>query len=340
MLYRPIGPSNTQASAVGFGAWAIGGWAWGGSDEADAIDAIHAGLDAGMNLIDTAPIYGFGQSEQIIGKALKDRRLKACLATKCGMVWGEEFKNRGEHKFYADDKFINDQNGTDVRIYLHPDSIRQELEASLQRLQTDHVDLYQTHWQEQTTPIEDTMATLVDLRNEGKIRAIGVCNATPEQMAEYCRHGQLDSDQERYSMLDRGPERTNLPFCGEHEMAFLAYSPLVHGLLTGKFDESAAEGFPEGDLRRSSGYFQPDHIRRVNQMLESIKPIALDYKITVAQLVLAWTMHQPHCSHVLAGARNAEQARANAAAADVELKQDELARITAAVDDFHEAVPA
>ncbi len=227
MIYRELGSSGIEVSAVAFGAWAIGGWMWGGVDEDEAIDAIQAALDAGVNVIDTAPIYGFGRSEEIVGRAIRDRRDKVVLATKCGMVWDRE---EGQFFFHTSRLGIAAQ-PSEMEVFkcLRPASIRQELERSLKRLGTDHVDLYQTHWQESTTPIADTMGELLRLKKEGKIRAIGVCNANVEHMRAY---GPIDSDQEKFSLLDREIEQENLPYCRRESIAVLAYSPLANGLLT------------------------------------------------------------------------------------------------------------
>ena len=230
MLYRKLGSSGIDVSAVGFGAWAIGGWMWGGADEDQAIAAIHAALDHGINLLDTAPIYGYGRSEEIVGRAIRGRREKVVLATKCGMIWDRE---EGEFYFHANQEGITFR-PSEKKVYkcLRPDSIRAELERSLTRLGTTYVDLYQTHWQESTTPIADTMAALVKLKEQGKIRAIGVSNANLEHLKAY---GPIDSDQEKYSMLDRNLETNGtLEYCRRQNIAVLAYSPLANGLLTGK----------------------------------------------------------------------------------------------------------
>ncbi|MGH9352183.1 MAG: aldo/keto reductase, partial [Terriglobia bacterium] len=195
MQYRPLGQSGIQASVVGLGAWAIGGWMWGGSEEGKSIRAIQAALDAGINLVDTAPGYGLGLSEILVGKAIAGRRHQAVVATKCGLVWHVE-KGQAYLK----------QAGKILHRYLGQESIRYEVEQSLRRLGTDYIDLYQTHWQDESTPIEDTMATLLDLKKQGKIRAIGVSNCTVEQVEEYRRTGPVDTVQEKYSMLDRAME--------------------------------------------------------------------------------------------------------------------------------------
>jgi len=329
MRYLPIGFSHINASVVGLGTWGIGGWMWGGADEEQSIRAIHAAIDHGINLIDTAPIYGFGLSESLIGRAIRDRRDEVVLATKCGMVANT---TRGEMKFNADVSGPNEHGHIGVYIYLAPRSIRAEIEASLARLQVDHIDLYQTHWQESTTPIEETMGELMRLKEEGKIRAIGVCNATSEQMETYRRHGTLDSGQEKYSLIDREIEDDQLPYCNEHTMAALAYSPLSKGLLTGKLDPQTQ--FASGDSRAGDPRFKPDGIASVNEMLDAMYPIAEEHGITIAQLMIAWTLHQPGLTHALTGARSPDHAIANAQAGDVQLSEDDLKLLNATYNDY------
>ena len=320
MKTRPLGRSGLEASVVAFGAWAIGGWTWGGEDERESIRAIHAFLDAGGNLIDTAPIYGFGRSEEVVGNAIAGRRDRVVLATKCSMRWDltDEQKRRAIKKFSTTEAMYvcpgeeSDQS-FDIYIYSGADGIREEVERSLRRLQTDVIDLYQTHWQDDATPIEERMDTLEALKKEGKIRAIGVSNANPEQIDVYRQFGQVDSDQEKYSMLDRQMEKTNLPKCAEENIAFLAYSPLSQGLLTGKIDPDRQ--YPEGDQRRIKDRFKPENVRKVQTMLESMQPIARRHNMSFAQLTMAWTLAQRGCSHVLCGARTPQQAVDNTGAA-------------------------
>jgi aryl-alcohol dehydrogenase-like predicted oxidoreductase len=333
MKERPLGPSGISASIVAFGAWAIGGWMWGGTSRRESVDAVRAAIDAGVSMIDTAPIYGFGLSESIVGEAIRDRRDKVVLATKCGMVCNTL---KGDHKFKSDVSGPVDHGHIDVQVYLHPDSIRREVEGSLRRLQTDVIDLYQTHWQDSTTPIEETMGTLLELKEEGKIRAIGVCNASSEQMEAYRKRGQLDSDQEKFSMVDPGIREDQLPYCREHGLAVLAYSPLARGLLTGKMGPDRE--FEAGDQRATNDRFSKENRRRVQSMLDEIKPIAQDHKATLAQLVTAWTFHQPGLTHVLVGGRTPEQARENAAAGDIELSAAELEKIAEVVGNYEAAV--
>jgi aryl-alcohol dehydrogenase-like predicted oxidoreductase len=333
MQYHPIGQSGIEGSVVALGTWVMGGWMWGGSDDNDSVNALHAALDNGINFIDTAPIYGFGRSENVVGKALQGRRDKVILATKCGMVANT---TRGSYKFTTNGGAIDPNGLIDIYQYNHPDSIRWEIERSLNRLQTDYIDLYQTHWQEEQTPIEDTMAALLKLKDEGKIRAIGVCNANTEQMGRYRALGQLDSDQEKYSMLDRGLEREQLPYCKQNNIAVLAYSPLALGLLTGKIGPERA--FNDTDLRKNNPRFSVENRQRIQQMLEKFKPIGEQHNVSLAQLVIAWTFHQPGLTHALCGARTVKQAEENAVAGTVKLSDDELSHMRQAIDDYASAL--
>ena len=314
MRYRLLGQSGIEASVVAFGAWAVGGWWWGGANDSESIAAIRRALDLGINFIDTAPAYGMGHSEEVVGKAIKGRRDEVVLATKCGLVWHVD---SGNHFFH--------QSGKSVRRYLGAESIRYEVEQSLRRLQADHIDLYQTHWQDSTTPIAETMGTLLELKQEGKIRAIGVSNASVEQMDEYRKAGPLDADQEKYSMLDRRMDETQLPYCERENIAVLAYSPLAQGLLTGKV--TADRPLAEGDLRADGPRFSVENRTRILAFLDEIRPVAGAYGGTLAQLALAWTLARPGLSHALAGARNPAQVDENAGAGDIELSAQEMAQI-------------
>lgn len=327
MRTRPLGLSGIQASVVAFGAWAIGGWRWGGTDEAQAVRAIHAAIDAGITLFDTAPVYGFGLSDSILGQALEGKRDKVIIATKCGLICDP---TKGVKHFTTNALNFDDNAMIQVNRHCGGDSIKRELESSLRRLKTDHIDLYQTHWQDTITPFGETMQAMLDLKKQGKIRAIGVSNATAAQMAEYRKVGLLDSDQEKYSMLAREIEKDQLPYCKAHGIAVLAYSPLGQGLLTGKVTGDRA--FPLGDLRRNNPKFGADVQQRINAMLAKFEPIREQHNITMTQLVIAWTLAQPGLTHALCGARTAEQAIENAKAGDVVLSAEEVKRMTAAVD--------
>jgi len=314
MEYRPLGQSGISASAIGLGTWAIGGWKWGGTDIEESISAIHKAIDMGINLIDTAAIYGFGLSEEIVGRAIASRRDKVVIATKCGIIWHDK---KGRHYF--------DSDGKSCYRYLGSESIKYELEQSLRRLNTDYIDLYQTHWQEPTTPIEETMSALIELKQQGKIRAIGISNASVEHMEEYRKFGQLDSDQESYSMLDRKKEKDNLPYCLKNNIAFLAYSPLARGLLTGKLTPERV--LKDGAHRKDDKRFSVENRRKVSMLLEKLEPIAKEHNATLSQLAIAWTLVQPGVTHVLCGARNPLQVQENAKASNIKLSSKKKKKI-------------
>jgi len=287
---------------------------WGGTDVQKSVRSIHASLDAGVNFIDTAPAYGLGLSERIVGEAIRGRRDKVILATKCGLTWHT-----------AKGTFFVDQNGTRIHRYLGADSIRYEVEHSLRRLETDYIDLYQTHWQDSTTPIEETMGALLELKRQGKIRAIGVSNCTVGQVRQYRAVGPVDAAQEQYSMLHRDLEREYLPYCGQNHMAMLAYSPLANGLLTGKIDPERV--FPEDDLRRHNPMFSRESRVRVREMLDQMQPVARKYSFSDGQLAIAWTLAQPGITHALVGARDENQAAENAWAGSVLLTAADVERV-------------
>ncbi|HWR54227.1 MAG TPA: aldo/keto reductase [Bryobacteraceae bacterium] len=319
MRTRTLGQSGIEASTVAFGAWAIGGWMWGGAEEQESIRAVEAALDCGMTFIDTAPAYGLGLSEEIVGRAVRGRREKAVIATKCGMVW---HTTRGT--------FFLEQDGKPVHRYLGRESVIYECEHSLKRLGTDYIDLYQTHWQDLTTPIEETMSALLQLKQEGKIRAIGVSNATPAQVREYLSFGPVDTDQERYSLIDRKQEPEMIPLCIANNIAFLAYSPLANGLLTGRIGPERT--FKEGDLRKGSKRFGQDNLARVTAAFELLKPIYERHTITPGQLVIAATLAQPGVTHALVGARSRAQVEENVKAAEVRLTEQEVAEVVGAFE--------
>jgi aryl-alcohol dehydrogenase-like predicted oxidoreductase len=318
MLKRELGRTGRQASILGLGTFAIGGWFWGGTDEKKSIEAIHASLDRGVTLIDTAPIYGFGLAEQIVGKALKGRRSGVILATKCGLRWDTD---KGQFDGYADEKGPSRTPAKyEIRRCLAPESIRHEVEQSLRRLNIDVIDLYQTHWQESTTPIEVTMETLLALQREGKIRAIGVSNVNVEQLRRY---GTVASAQEKFSLLDRKIEQNGLvDHCADQRISILSYFTLEQGLLTGAMRPGRA--FPEGDTRKGNPLFGAQTITRVNAILSDLLPFAEKYRATLPQIVIALTARQPGITHVLVGARDAAQARENAGGGCLDLSAEDV----------------
>lgn len=310
MLKRALGKSGIEASAVAFGAWAIGGWKWGGTDAEASVAAIRTALDHGVTMIDTAPVYGFGLSEELVGRAIMGRRREDIIvATKCGLVWDRE-----SPALHAQSE------GQSVYRVLSEESIRAELDASLQRLGVDYIDLYQTHWPDPERDMHEVAHTLATLRQEGLVRAVGFCNSSGADLRAAAQL--LDTDQERYSLLDRERDADNLPLCQSADLAFLAYSPIAQGLLTGRID--GEREFAEGDLRRDNPRFQATVLEALEAILAPIKALARDRGVPTERLVLAWTLAQPGVSHVLAGTRSAAQAEANAAAGELVLRPDEL----------------
>ncbi|EAV45809.1 aldo-keto reductase [Stappia aggregata IAM 12614] len=311
MLTREIGRSNINASAIGLGTWAIGGWMWGGTDEAKSISAIQASIDEGVSLIDTAPAYGQGLSEEIVGKAIAGRRDKVVLATKCGLVWHTQ---KGNHFF--------DYDGKPVHRYLGKDAIVYEVEQSLKRLGTDYIDHYITHWQDPTTPISETMEALETLKAQGKIRSIGASNTTVDDVKAYLAAGQLDAIQEEYSMIKRDIEETHVPLCLQEKVSVLSYSSLALGLLTGKIGPDRT--FEGDDQRKDNPRFSVENRRKVARLMDAIAPIAEAHGATKAQVVIAWTLQQPGITFSLCGARDPDQARENAKAGRLRLTREEI----------------
>ena len=317
ILVREIGSSGIRASAIGLGTWAIGGWMWGGTHEAKSITAIQASIDEGISLIDTAPAYGQGRSEEIVGKAIAGRRDKVVLSTKCGLVW---HTRKGNHFF--------DYDGAPVHRYLGADSIAYEIEQSLKRLGTDCIDHYITHWQDPTTPIEETVAALDKLRQQGKIRSIGASNVSADDLAAYLATGKLDAIQEEFNMVKPDIQETLVPLCRENNVAVLSYSSLALGLLSGKIGPDRV--FKGDDQRKDNPRFSMANRQKVARLMETIAPVAETHGATLAQIVIAWTLQQPGITFSLCGARNAGQARENAAAARIRLSADELQTISEA----------
>lgn len=318
MQYRTLGKTNISASAIALGTWAIGGgpW-WGDSDDNQSVKAIQAAIDAGVTLIDTAPAYGFGHSEEIVGKAIKGRRDKLILSTKCGLWWKDD---RGTSFFEMGDKH--------VKRCLLPATIVEEVEISLRRLGTDYIDLYHTHWpslEPDKYPIEDTMQCLMKLKEEGKIRAIAASNVDLEHIKQYQAAGVLDAIQPRYSMLDREIETEILPYCLANDISALAYSPLEQGLLTGKIGMD--QTFAEGVYRNQIPWYAPQNREKVLNMLEGWSDLLAKYNCSLSQLVIAWTVAQEGITFVLCGARKEAHVSDNVRAADLELDAADLSRI-------------
>lgn len=324
MKYEQLGNSNLEISAITFGAWAAGGWMWGSTDRKDAIDAIRASFDMGVTSIDTAPVYGQGASEEIVGEAIKGiARDRIQILTKFGMRWDLDKGNLAMKS--------RDNNGKPIDIYKYAgkESVIYECEQSLKRLGTDFIDLYQIHWPDDTTSIEETFDAVARLVEQGKVRHVGVCNYSASQMIEADKVVPIVSNQVPYSMVNRGIEEETLPYCVVNGKAILAYSPLQRGLLTGKIYQGYQ--FQEGDSRATLRYFQPDFLTKTNTFLDQLKPIAEEHNVTLGQLVLRWTVERPGITVALVGARNAAQAIENAGAFKFDFNEEEIARISTLV---------
>lgn len=319
MNTKKIGKSDLDAAVLSMGTWAIGGGSWWGeNDDQYSIRTIHQALDLGVNWIDTAPVYGFSHSEEVVGKAIKGKRHEVILSTKCGLQWydtkGSEHFSRDGHTVYKD---------------LSPKSIRRDLEYSLKRLNTDYIDVYYTHWQSTPpsfTPIEDTMNELVKMKKEGKIRAIGASNVSLENLKEYTTYGQLDVIQEKYSMLDRRIETELLPFCEANTITLQTYSPIEQGLLTGKI--SPDYKIEPGSVRDNKKIWMPNNIALINETLNSWQSLADKYNCTLGNLVIQWTAMQSDHINVLIGARNPQHVKENLQAANIDLIKSEIDTMT------------
>lgn len=324
MNKRVLGSSDLELSPIAFGAWAIGGWMWGGNEKRDSIRAIQACLDQGISSIDTAPIYGFGLSEEIVAEAIAGKRHQYEIMTKAGMRWDD---TRGVHYFSTTN---NEGKPCEVYKYSGKESVLAECERSLSRLACDYIDLYQIHWPDTSTPIDETMEALQILMDQGKIRAAGVSNYSLDQMKEAASNISLASNQLPYSMVRRDIEDDIVPWCLENDCGILAYSPLQRGLLTGKINPETT--FAAGDSRPSLPHFQKDNVIETNNFLDSIRPLALDKGVSLSQLVIRWTLQRPGITVALVGARNEEQVKQNAAAAHFDLSPEEMESINTSLE--------
>jgi methylglyoxal reductase len=326
MQYRPLGQSGINASTIALGTWVLGGGTpWGDNpDDAQSIRLIQTALDLGINLIDTAPAYGWGRSETVVGKAVKGRREQALIATKCGLWWED-----------ARGSYFADLDGKAMHRSLRPDTLQLEIDNSLRRLHTDYVDLYQVHWPAMApdkTPVADSMACLLKFQEQGKIRHIGVSNVTPDELQEFLGCGAIVSHQLRYSMLCREAEQEILPLCAQHQMATLTYMSLEQGLLTGKVGMERV--FRADEFRSNEAWnpwFTPANRRRVLDVLANWRELLVKYDCTLSQLAIAWTAAQPGVTHVLCGTRTLSQLADNAKAGGLALEAADMRRMRADV---------
>jgi aryl-alcohol dehydrogenase-like predicted oxidoreductase len=314
MTTRRLGTNGPEISRIGLGTWAIGGsgwqFAWGSQDDADSIAVIHEAIDVGINWIDTAAVYGHGHSEEVVGRAVKGKRDTVLLATKCSRKLGAD--------------------GT-IHSVLDAASVRGELEASLRRLQTDHVDLYQVHWPNPEPQIEEAWSEIARAVKAGKVRYAGVSNFNPSQMKRLQHILPLTSLQPPYSMLRRDIEKEILPFCGENGIGVICYSPLQMGLLTGTFSRERVAGLAADDIRGRNEYFSEPALSRNLLLVERLRPIARRAGRSVGELALAWVLSRPEVTAAIVGGRRPGQARELAGAADWQLSRQDLAEIAQAL---------
>ena len=306
MEYTIISGTDMKVSRIAQGTWAIGGWMWGGTDESESIRTIHAALDKGINLIDTAPVYGFGVSEEIVGKAIeqKGQREKVFIATKVGLEWNNGSVSRNSS----------------------PGRIRKEVQDSLRRLRTDYIDIYQVHWPDLAVPIEETARTMQALLKEGLIRAIGVSNYSPEQMDRFMSVSKLHTVQPPYNLFERQIERDVLPYVREKNLSAFAYGPLCRGLLTGTMRPDTK--FTGDDLRQSDPKFQPPRFTQYLDAVQQLDNLAQKkYGKRVMDLAVRWVLDQPGITAALWGARHPAELDAVAGVLDWKLDADTLATI-------------
>jgi len=317
--FRTLGNSDLRLTPVGFGAWAIGGgnweFAWGPQDDNESIGAIHRALDLGVNWIDTAAIYGLGHSEEIVGRALKSTSNKPFVFTKCSMRWHQ-----------------------DRSIYrsLKTESIAEELEGSLRRLGVETIDLYQIHWPNPETEIEEGWEALARFQKEGKIRWIGVSNFSVDQMKRALKIAPITSLQPPYSMLRRAIEEEILPFTQFNNIGVINYSPMVSGLLTGKMTAERVAAFPQDDWRRRAVEFNEPRLSRNLQLVELLREVGNGHNVSPGVVAVAWTLHHPAVTAAIVGGRSAQQVEGLAPALEFRITDEDYARI----NDFLTANPA
>lgn len=318
-----VGKTQKEVSVVSMGTLSIGGdGVWGANDDNESIRTIHRAMELGITWFDSAAFYGFGHAEEVLGKAMEGRRDQYFISTKCGLDWdtgeGSPFLERDGHKVTRD---------------VSPKAIRRSIEASLRRLRTDHVDLLITHWQScppAVTPIEETMGTLMDLKREGKIGAIGASNVTLDEIKEYEKYGTLDLVQERFSMLDPTSfDRLNA-YCEEHHITYQAYSVLERGLLTGAYTMNTP--VHPGDARNEwCVWYQAHRRQKVLELLDSWKPLCEKYETSQAGLTIAWTLQQASNINVDAGSRRIAAVEQNARGGEFLIESEDLREMSAAV---------
>ena len=312
MQTRQLGNSDLKITLIGIGAWAIGGgewaFAWGDQDDQDSINALRAGIDAGMNWIDTAMVYGHGHSEKIVGQAIRGLSNKPYVFTKCSRLQAADGSLMG---------------------CLKADSIRNECEQSLRNLQVEVIDLYQLHWPIPEEDIEEGWETLAKLKEEGKVRHIGVSNFNVEQMKRIQAIAPITALQPPYSLIKRDIEAEILPFVGANNIGILAYSPMASGLLSGKMTRERVENFPDNDWRKRRDFFQEPMLTKNLALAEKLKAIGERHGRTAGEAAIAWTLRKPEVTAAIVGIRTPEQVQGVIGAGEFRLSAEEIAEIEA-----------
>jgi aryl-alcohol dehydrogenase-like predicted oxidoreductase len=310
MQKKRLGNSDMELTPIGVGAWAMGGggwaFAWGPQDDAESISAIHAALDHGVNWIDTAAVYGLGHSEEVVARALEGRSNRPYVFTKCERVWNEK---------------------REIQKSLKRDSIRRECEDSLRRLKVDAIDLYQIHWPEPDEDVEEGWETLAKLKEEGKVRWIGVSNFNVAQLERCRKIAPITSLQPPYSAVSPEIREAQLPYCQQHGIGVIVYSPMKSGLLTGKMTRERVAALPEDDFRRRAPAFQEPQLTRNLALAALMKEIGARHGRSAGEVAIAWTLRHPAVTGAIVGMRSAEQAAGVVGALEFQLTLDEISEI-------------
>jgi len=311
MQKRQLGASDLNITPIGVGAWAMGGpgwaFAWGSQDDSQSIAAIRAALDAGVNWIDTAAVYGLGHAEEVVARALEGISPRPYVFTKCARNWNE----RGE-----------------IVICLKRESVRKELEDSLRRLKVDVIDLYQIHWPEPDEDLEEGWATLGELKQEGKVRHIGVSNFSVDQVRRARKIAPITSVQPPYSIVSPEAEESILPYAAEHQIGVIVYAPMKSGLLTGAMTRERAASLPADDWRSRSSFFREPQLSRNLALVELLRAIGNRHGRTPGEVAIAWTLRHPAVTGAIVGLRSPDHVQGVIGAAEFRLNEDEIAEIS------------
>jgi aryl-alcohol dehydrogenase-like predicted oxidoreductase len=316
----PFGTTGMDITRVGFGAWAVGGggwkFGWGDQEDRESVDTIRHAIESGINWVDTAPVYGLGRSEEVVGHALRDYSDadRPYVFTKCGLTFDAADPDAGPHNVMA------------------PDSVRREVEDSLRRLQVERIDLYQVHWPpEDGTPLEDYWATMVELQQEGKVRAIGLSNHDPKQLDVADTIGHVGSLQPPFSMIHREAAADLIPWCAANGTGVIVYSPMQSGLLTGAMTADRVAAMPDDDWRRSHEDFTGDNLARNLELAAALEPVARRHGVSQGAVAVAWTLAWPGVTAAIVGARRPDQVDGWAPSATLQLTEDDLGELNDAI---------